>query len=499
MRGRHFLFLHILVLLFVMFSSGVFAEDDGTLVFKGKPTENELNNDDMYTNPSKDTVQTLIQWSNSCYHNVQELLDESDFLTRKREAAETAAYGGLTWKSKTKKVVAGAEQALTQNYSGLLVTFVNELIDAYGKIDREQQYALACKDVNAHILKFNAALAQWKEMHDMATLVYNRWSGSGIINYLHGYKIYTPPSAIYPTWDCKGNGILSKPCNDTFDNPYAARDTHGIKCGGEKDPNPNVGGCSFYYYNCQDNYDAKRVEHGVKYCNKYISWWPPLSLPKRVGICGAPYRDCQFSTSRKGVHSYYPVESTANGKRYISGYSAKDTGFPDYGKSYHSDSTTPPSAQDGKPLVHGANGVGVDAVIPDVTPNCRTCLDGSDNCPNASSHESSSASASPGLSPSDGSDDPQVSAGDTHNARLITSKPYYWVYWYVLASGETVENSTPVETDEGYSTEERKTEASLSYTFPDDATSGVYTIVAVSKRYEDTSTGSTRSYTVTVE
>ena len=74
MRGRHFLFLHILVLLFVMFSSGVFAEDDGTLVFTDKPTEYELNNDAMYTNPSKDTVQTLIQWSNSCYHNVQELL-----------------------------------------------------------------------------------------------------------------------------------------------------------------------------------------------------------------------------------------------------------------------------------------------------------------------------------------------------------------------------------------------------------------------------------------
>ncbi len=473
-----------------MFSSGVFAEDDGTLVFEDKPTENELNNNAMYTTPSRDTVQTLIQWSNSCYHNVQELLDESDFLTRKREAAETAAYGGLTWKSKTKKVVAGAEQALTQNYSGLLVTFVNELIDASGKIDREQQYALACKDVNAHILKFNAALAQWKEMHDMATLVYNRWSGSGIINYLHVYKIYTPPSAIYPTWDCKGNGILSKPCNDTFDNPYAARDTHGIKCGGEKDPNPSVGGCSRYYYNCQDNYDAKRVEHGVKYCNNYISWWPPLSLPKRVGICGAPYRDCQFSTSRKGVHSYYPVESTANGKRYISGYSAKDTGFPDYGKSYHRGSTTPPSAQDGKPLVHGANGVGVDAVIPDATPNCNTCIGNSHNCPDCGqdgdSDNDDEASASPGLSPVstttitiNGEVMLDKAPGDTVSVELVmpSDKGYSSITWY-LAGPYTDSSAGSQTSTTTSSSSDIETAASHSLTLPTDAPAGVYTFTA---------------------
>ena len=33
MRLRHVVFLHILALLFVVFSSGVFAEGDGTLVF----------------------------------------------------------------------------------------------------------------------------------------------------------------------------------------------------------------------------------------------------------------------------------------------------------------------------------------------------------------------------------------------------------------------------------------------------------------------------------
>ena len=72
----------------------------------------------MYVTPSKATVETLIQWSNSCKTNVTDLRMEKEFFTRKREAARTAAYGGLTWKGKTKKVLADAEKVLTQNYSG---------------------------------------------------------------------------------------------------------------------------------------------------------------------------------------------------------------------------------------------------------------------------------------------------------------------------------------------------------------------------------------------
>lgn len=338
MRGRYYLFIYILALLFVMFDSGVYA-DDGTLVFRNEPTFDQLDEEAMYTNPSVHTTSVLIGWVNNCRHNVFELSVEAKFLVMK----QTAAYGGLKWKSKTKKLIAGAEQALTLNYSGLFVTFVNELIDSSGRIDREQQYALACKEVNAHITKMNAATEQWSTIHSKATIVLDNYieentSSSDIFENLFEYKPdrYPPPSAVYPTWECKGNGLISKQCDDTFDNPYAARDTHGIKCGGEKDPNPSVGGCGRYYYTCQDNYDAKRIEHGVKYCDNYISWWPPLSLPKRVGICGAPFRDCQFSASRKGVHSYTAVESTVNGNKYISGYTVKISGYRgDDGKSYH--------------------------------------------------------------------------------------------------------------------------------------------------------------------
>lgn len=207
MRGRHILFLHILALLFVMFSSDVFAEGDGTLVFTNEPTDAQLNSLAMYVTPSKSTVETLIQWSNSCYDNVDKLLNRSNFLTSKRTAAETAAYGGLTWKSKTKKVASTAEQVLTSNYSGLLVTFVNELVDRHdginSKIRREQKYALACQEVNAHIPKFGRALSQWQRMYNMADLVLGRWrsqNSTDIIDYLQIYESYTLPSATYPTW-----------------------------------------------------------------------------------------------------------------------------------------------------------------------------------------------------------------------------------------------------------------------------------------------------------
>lgn len=89
-----------------------------------------------------------------------------------------------------------------------------------------------------------------------------------------------------------------------------------------------------------------------------------------------------------------------------------------------------------------------------------------------------------------------ASAGDTHEAKLVTSEAYYYVYWYVASPSDSG-LGTLVETDEGYSTG-TETEASLSYTFASDAVSGAWTITAVSKRYSDLSQGSTRSYTVTV-
>ncbi len=105
---------------------------------------------------------------------------------------------------------------------------------------------------------------------------------------------------------------------------------------------------------------------------------------------------------------------------------------------------------------------------------------------------------SPGLSAADGSTNPVVHPGGTHEAELVTSEPYYYVRWYVKAPGDTSSLGTLMETDEGWQSGGTETEASFSYTFPDNA-AGVYTITAVSQRYSNLSEGSTRSYTVTVE
>lgn len=122
----------------------------------------------------------------------------------------------------------------------------------------------------------------------------------------------------------------------------------------------------------------------------------------------------------------------------------------------------------------------------------RNCLGG------VNSIQQQSVAPSPGLSPANGSSNPTASPGDTHEAKLVTSEPYYYVRWYVKGPGDTSSLGTLVETDEGWSTG-TETEASLSYTFSSSAASGDWTITAVSQRYSDLSKGSTRSYTVTVK
>jgi hypothetical protein len=74
-----------------------------------------------------------------------------------------------------------------------------------------------------------------------------------------------------------------------------------------------------------------------------------------------------------------------------------------YTETDHSGNTTPPVAESGTPIVHGSNGVGVEAVIPDESSNCDTCIDGSPNCPNASAHSGEEEADAGGTTPTDSS------------------------------------------------------------------------------------------------
>lgn len=102
---------------------------------------------------------------------------------------------------------------------------------------------------------------------------------------------------------------------------------------------------------------------------------------------------------------------------------------------------------------------------------------------------------SPGLFSTNGSY--YAYPGETHEAKVITSEPYYYVRWYIKGPCDTSSLGTLVQTDEGWSTG-TETEASLSWTFSTGAVSGEWTITAVSERYSNLSQGSTRSYTVNV-
>ena len=108
-------------------------------------------------------------------------------------------------------------------------------------------------------------------------------------------------------------------------------------------------------------------------------------------------------------------------------------------------------------------------MIPDKSPNCNSCIDGSSNCPNASNHSSSSAAAS--LSPSDSNY--AASAGSTHTASLSLPSVYSSIYWYVKSPSESgLGTSVQYVSGDGSSTS-----ATFSYTFPSDA-SGDYVITA---------------------
>ena len=404
MRMQSRSFISILAVLMVLFSSGVIAEDY-ELVDITIPSMEDVHGEDAlpkYLNPSEDFTNLMIQWANTCTQHAINLRVTSNFLVDKRGAAHTAAYGGWNWKSK----LTGLGQAVvTNSYSGLLTGFINDLIAMEGKIDREQTYAYACKEVNKLHPVLRDANDMMNKMHAVAVQVVANYEGStsGLYRLIPTTTI-TLPTVETPSWGCMGNDVFVQTCDDTYDTPYKAKNGHRVWCGGYKDPNPDVAGCGVDYYSCREFYVSF---HQVLYCSRHIDWFPPAAFRgTQIGICGEAFRKCPGSLSRSGVHAYQPVVKWSSSGTYWSGYEAveyTDIGVGTYTETDHSGNTTPPVAESGTPIVHGSNGVGVEAVIPDESSNCDTCIDGSPNCPNASAHSGEEEADAGGTTPTDSS------------------------------------------------------------------------------------------------
>ena len=487
-----------IALLMFLFSSSIFAHNWELVDITIPPNDEVFGTEDTpplpkYTNPTKDFTNKLTDWSDDCVIHAAYLDTQMQFLVLKRNAAKTAAYGGWNWSSRIRQI---AVDAASKSYYSMLNSFITDLENMGDKIDREQAYAAACKEVNHLYPTLQQAMQMMDSMHAVAVEVRGNYAGkpgqslSGLHSLLPKIKV-SLPTIVNPEWLCMGNNAIQRSderlytCHETYDTPYKAKNDHRLWCGGYKDPNPDVAGCGLSYYNCVEFY----VEfHQVLYCHRSIVWSPPGSWRgTKVGICGEAFRKCPGSLSRAGVHDYRPVSSWNNGGSYWSGYEAHpyhDLGVGTYTETIHIGSKTPPVASSGKPVVHGSNGVGVDSVIPDESSDCDTCIDASKHCPGCGSDDDQ-ASASPGLSPVgtstitiNGEEMVDAAPGETISVNLVmpSAKGYSQIYWYladpgVSGLGNQVGNPT---TPSGSGVE---TEVSSSFTLPSDA-SGVYKFTA---------------------
>ena len=81
--------------------------------------------------------------------------------------------------------------------------------------------------------------------------------------------------------------------------------------------------------------------------------------------------------------------------------------------------------------------------------------------------------------------DDTASPGETHDYKLITDTPFYWVGWYVKAPWDTSERGTYITGEDGDGT---KTESTFSYTYPSGSMhTGDFLITAVIYRWSDMS------------
>ena len=163
----------------------------------------------------------------------------------------------------------------------------------------------------------------------------------------------------------------------------AAAGKHKTTCG----ESSSVSGCGVKHWGCNGKSDEYK-EHQVLYCGKNIQFWEKSGdlSPESLGVCGAPYRACSVP---EGTHKYIgrqKYNSSSQGY-YTYGYGEYVPLFPN---KKHGDGTLAAPSHS----INGPGGVDISSAI-DETPNCSTCIDGSNHCPGCGSGSTENPIVSP--------------------------------------------------------------------------------------------------------
>ena len=163
----------------------------------------------------------------------------------------------------------------------------------------------------------------------------------------------------------------------------AAAGKHKITCG----ESGSVSGCGVEHWECNGKSEEYK-EHQVLYCGKDIQFWEKSGdlSPESLGVCGAPYRACSVT---EGTHKYIgrqKYNSSSQGY-YTHGYGEYVPLFPN---KKHGDGTLAAPSHS----INGPGGVDISSAI-DETPNCSTCIDGSNHCPGCGSDSTENPIVSP--------------------------------------------------------------------------------------------------------
>ena len=263
-------------------------------------------------NPTLQQVETAIANFNTLNDRAVEHETQTTFLAAKRDLAKIAADSlGITRRRNLRNFTVAASLS---GKVGMINAFIESLLNPNSRIDRLQTWAELCIEVDDYKIDWMIPYDVYRgKQHEVASVLKSRYDSnnsgsSSSINslILLPLRYLSYPTVVYPRFRCFGETTTFLPsgdCDDTFDTPYKARDTHEIWCGGYKDPD-RVRGCNDSYYSCQKKPLAR---HGIKTCTLTVTYYKPGTLTV-IGSepCGIGYRTC---TNPKMPHNFYKTAS----------------------------------------------------------------------------------------------------------------------------------------------------------------------------------------------